>query len=56
MDKLEELVVDILVWSRERTPTVWEEFVDELRRNAEMRGCREEAEELIRKAEEFGRL
>ena len=53
LNPLEEVVVDMLVWSRERTPTIYDEFVAELRNNAEVRGI--DVEHLIEKAEEFGR-
>ena len=36
--KWQELVADLIVWSQERTPTIKDEFVDELRRDAKVRG------------------
>ena len=53
LNPLEEVVVDMLVWSRERTPTIYDEFVGELRNNAEVEEI--DVEHLIEKAEEFWR-
>ena len=47
--KCEELIADMIVWSKERTPTIYVEFVRELRNNAKVRGV--DVEPIIKKAE-----